>query len=142
MMQIYVLSILLNALAGFTLVIGSKKQDVEEGYDKPRAGLKLALGAAAFLVGIIKLFAPWHRAGGHGLPILGDFLPAVAGIVCGLFLVYDFYRTNSAARGSCALDEAAGSKIGSLVDRYSVLCGGAGIASAVLHFLLPGVPIL
>ena len=114
-----------------------------------------AVGEAA--VGFVKLFA---RAPGQAV-IVGDFLPAVAGMLLGGMLLIDRYRDGRRLGGGAAepvaaddgdddpipVTPAAGSgggiaKIGDALAPYRTPLGLAGIAVGVIHFLLAGVLFL
>ncbi len=100
--------------------------------------------------------------------ILGDFLPAVAGMLLGGMLLIDRYRDQRRLRGGAAepivaddgdddgdpipVTAAAGSpragspngilKLGDALTPYRTPLGLAGIAAGVIHFLLAGVLFL
>jgi len=133
MVQLYFLSIILNALAGFLLVFG----DVIEG-DSAAKGIRLfvssggfclALGILAAITGILKFLSPINNK----TPILGDMLPALAGITAGFILIFGFYRENSAKSG----DESNLDRIGDALLHYKKAAGIVLLAVAALHFLFP-----
>ena len=97
------------------------------------------------------------------LVILGDFLPAVAGMLLGGMLLIDRYRDQRRLRGGAAEPIAADDgdddsdpipvtpsadsstgilKIGDALTPYRTPLGLAGMVAGVIHFLLAGVPIL
>ena len=131
----YFLSILCNGIAGFLFVYG----DVFEGKgDDAKSssfagGFKLIVGIVAAVTGVLKLLMPVR-----GVPILGDLLPAVAGMVAGFMLVYGFYRDNVSKSDESGKLETFGSAL--LV--YKKPIGIACIAVAVLHFLFYGALFL
>ena len=126
-----------NGIAGFLFVYG----DAFEGKDadgNPKqssfaGGFRLIVGIVAAVTGILKLLAPVR-----GVPILGDLLPALAGMLAGFMLVYGFYRDNvSKSDDAGKLDMFGGALI-----VYKKPIGIACIAVAVLHFLFYGALFL
>jgi len=132
MVQLYFLSIILNGSAGLLLVVGDKL----EGAPTARGirlfllsgGFRLVLGIIAAITGILKFLLPMARP-----LILGDIVPAVAGIAAGFILIFSFYRENSAKHeGEGKLDS-----IGDALLHYKKMAGIVLLAVAVLHFLFP-----
>jgi len=138
MIQLYLLSIILNGLIGFLLILG----DAAEG-DSPEKGVKiffsswgfrLVLGILAAITGILKLLLPMPNSEKTAIPILGDFLPALAGLAAGFILIFGFYRENSAK--SAAADGKL-DLIGDTLLQYRKTVGICLLVIAVLHFLFP-----
>ena len=134
MIQLYLLSIVLNGLTGFLLVFG----DAIEGdstasgsrFSLSSGGLRLVLGILTAITGILKLLSPIMNK----IPILGDLLPALAGITAGFILIFGFYRENSAGK-----DDTEGKldRIGDAFLHYRRAAGIAILVITVLHFLFP-----
>ena len=166
--QVYLLSVFTTIAAGATLAAGYlvKRFPVLEPLKRFAASSRAAgtLGTIAAAVGFVKLFT---RAPGQTiivfadnfLPVvagmLGDYLPAFAGMLLGGMLMIDRYRErrrldDSAAEQVTADDgddegdalpvtPAAGIvKIGDALAPYRTLLGLAGIAAGVIQFLLAG----
>jgi len=133
MVQLYFLSIILNGLAGLLLVFG----DTIEGDSTAKGirlfvssgGFRLVLGILAALTGFLKFLSPYNDT----TPILGDLLPAVAGIGAGFILIFGFYRENSVKNN----DEGNLDRIGDALLRYKKAAGVVLLVVAVLHFLFP-----
>jgi hypothetical protein len=128
MIQLYFLSILCNALSGFILFTGTE----EETEDKPQIPFftpvfYLVLGIISGVTGILKLLSPMH-----GFPFLGDLVPAAAGIIAGVLLVFGIYRQDKSPESapSGSLDV-----LGLSLLRYRKPLGLALLASALLHFI-------
>ena len=136
MLQLYFLSILCNGIAGFLFVYGDAlegKSDDDAKSSTFAGGFKLIVGIVAAVTGVLKLLMPVR-----GVPILGDLLPAVAGMIAGFMLVYGFYRDNvSKSDDAGKLDMFGGALI-----VYKKPIGIACIAVAVLHFLFYGALFL
>jgi hypothetical protein len=138
MIQFYLLSIVLNGIIGFLLICG----DVIEGNSTANGfktflsswGLRLFLGILATITGIMKLLSPVL----NGMPILGDLLPALAGLAAGFILIFGFYRENSAKNDK----EGTLDRIGDTFLQYKKAAGVVLLVIAVLHFLFPTALLL
>ena len=99
---------------------------------------RTAIGLVAGVVGILKLI---FRAPGDTVAFAGDLLPALSGIVLGgLILAETLRRTESP---SSADAPSAGPQDRALISSpYRTTIGFAGIAVAIVHFLLPSIVIL
>lgn len=98
----------------------------------PRSGaFRLVMGILTALTGILKLLSPSV----DNIPILGDLVPALAGIVAGFILVFGYYRENA----SPPLEEGGGKldRIGEIFLHYKKAAGIILLAAALLHFLFP-----
>ncbi|MCL2192556.1 MAG: hypothetical protein FWB78_04070, partial [Treponema sp.] len=95
-------------------------------------GFRLIIGIITAVTGLLKLLAPVR------VPILGDLLPAVAGIVAGFMLVYGFYRDH----GSGTDSEGKIDSVGNMLLQFKRQIGIACIVIAVLHFLFPNALFL
>jgi len=153
-MQFYFLSIVTTLLAGVTLA-GDYLATRFPGLQLLLPGLnqrtaRLTIGSITAAVGILKLLV---YANPLQIVVVGDLLPAVAGIVLGGSLVVTALRPTEAD----AVDsEVAGEeesdhvvpaqgpveKTAHLALGYRVPVGLAGMAVAVLHFLFPGAVLL
>jgi len=130
--QLYFLSIILNGLIGLLLVFG----DTLEGDSATRGirgfissgGFRLVLGILAAIIGVLKFLLPKK-----GPPILGDMLPAVAGIAAGFILIFGFYRENSVKHDN----EGNLDRVGDALLHYKKPAGVVFLAAAALHFLFP-----
>ena len=138
MIQLYFLSILFNGIIGFLLVFSDNNKDgsIENSMQFPFAsgGFRLVLGILAGITGILKLLSPVERQ----IPILGDLLPALAGIVAGFVIIFGFYREKS----SRVDQESQLDRIGDAFLRYKKAAGIALLVIAALHFLFPSALFL
>jgi len=136
MFQLYFLSILCNGLAGFLISYGdSFNVGYGEGGAKPYSesgSFRLVLGILAAATGFLKLLAPVK------VPILGDLVPAIAGLAAGFLLLYGFHRARISANGN-GDDGGAGrlDVVGDVLLRHRKPIGIACMAAAALHFLFP-----
>ncbi|MDR2068798.1 MAG: hypothetical protein LBP71_02900 [Spirochaetaceae bacterium] len=136
MIQFYFLSILFNAASGYTLAMEDKDREgpAENGpcFFLNNETLRLILGILTLVSGLLKLLSSIQG----DIPIIGDLLPAVLGLLTGFILVFDYYHTKT----------SIGSEKSELIERIIAKnkrwLGFAAIASAVLHFLFPTVLFL
>jgi uncharacterized membrane protein len=91
-------------------------------------GVRLVIGIAAAAIGILKLLSPFE-----GWAILGDLIPALAGITSGFVLIFTFYRDNSTR----VENEGALYRIGEVFLKYKKVSGIVLLVIAALHFLFP-----
>ncbi|MCL2764860.1 MAG: hypothetical protein FWD40_06220 [Treponema sp.] len=133
MPQLYFLSILCNGLAGYILFAGNDDNEV----DKTKFSMKnptfhLVLGIISAVTGILKLLSPSF----DGILILGDLVPAIAGLVAGLLLIFGIYRQDLSAQAG-ELDRLG---VSLLTFRKPI---GIGLMSiALIHFLFPAALFL
>jgi hypothetical protein len=131
--QLYFLSILFNAVAGYLLISsgGRENESIEDGMKfSPRSGaFRLVLGILTAGTGVLKLLSPTV-----GLPILGDLIPALAGMAAGFMLLFGYYREHSSIAASA---ESGLDRMGETMLRYKKAAGILLIAVAALHFLFP-----
>ena len=138
MAQLYLLSVLINTLAGLTLssdYIG-RKMTVFDGVQKllESRNLKILLGAATAVIGVLKLII---KSPGETVPFAGDMLPGIYGIGLGLLLLGESFR-----REIQEVDETAEGKKRHSIFSYRIPIGILGVIVSFLHFIAPGVLIL
>ncbi|MCL2411173.1 MAG: hypothetical protein FWC97_05960 [Treponema sp.] len=129
MIQLYFLSIFCNGLAGYVLFT-----DSNDGIKKPYFSVSnplfyLVLGIISAVVGVLKLISPLAGADGSATYVIGDLVPAAAGIITGIIFIFGIYRHESSFKS--AKLEQIGTNL--LVFRKSI--GIALMAVAILHFL-------
>ena len=134
MLQFYFLSVFLNALAGYFLFFGENGCICEFKKDFPIQGETCVLitGILSALTGLIKLFSPVA-----GIPIIGDLIPAITGVLCGFVLLFEYYRRRSSIEDSEHVKKVEGLLVGN-----KKLLGAAAFIAAVLHFLFPRAPFI
>ena len=137
MIQLYFLSIIFNGLTGFLLVMGDtgNNDTIEKNmkFSFTGGGFRLILGILAAITGLLKLLLPMGK-----MPILGDLIPAAAGLIGGFILIFGFYREHSAR----AENEGDFDRIGQAFLRYKKIAGIALLVIAALHFLFPAALFL
>jgi hypothetical protein len=112
MIQLYFLSVLLNGLAGYILLSGGRTEE---------AHIETSLR-----------FSPHNQTFQF---ILGDLVPALAGIAAGFILIFGFYREHASAVPS--ENEGKLDRIGETFLHYKKAMGILLLAVSALHFLFP-----
>jgi len=136
MVQFYALSVVINVLCGLLLTLeeNEKRTGVMSRLKKALddRGVKFVLGSGALVVGVFKILTP--MAG--DVPVIGDLLPALAGVAVGGVFLTEFYRSSSDVSTETVqkLDNTL------LVNKRYI--GILAVGSAVVHFLMPGVLIV
>jgi hypothetical protein len=136
MIQFYFLSIICNGVAGFLLAT-DRAGSAESIEDSQKLSLgnetfRLVLGVLTVLTGILKLLSPVQGE----VPVIGDIFPAFAGLAAGFSLLFEYYRRSS------TLQSEKTEGLGHFIDKNKKWIGIAALVSAVLHFLIPQVPLL
>ena len=136
MNQIYLVSVVVNLLAGITLAHAFLESRLPlstvfngELFERPQYWF--GLGAVSFITGFLKLIS----AQGD-MPVIGDLLPAVAGLVMGLTLLVQFYRhrNETVPHPVETLEKVF------VANKTAVGIGGAVVA--LVHFLFPHILFL
>lgn len=128
MMQVYFLSVLLNACAGFVLVTDRNSGKVLFQNKQGR----LIIGIFAFITGFLKLFIIVQP----DIIILGDLLPSIAGITGGASILIEYYREYT------TVDISLNGFFEKLFVTGKKYVGIFCILFALLHFLFPRLTIL
>lgn len=136
MIQFYALSVFLTILAGYALVSRDAPQrgtatDGIRSFLSDRI-VRLILGIMSTSVGFFKLLAVMRG----DIPVVGDLLPAAAGMASGFTLLLEFYRDSSEVKS-----ELVAKLEGALLDK-SRLIGIAAMATGFIHFLFAQVIFL
>lgn len=131
MVQFYLLSILFNAVSGFALLCGDSNEEsvveAEFRFSFRNETFRLVLGILTMVIGLLKLLSPVQG----DMPVLGDLVPALAGLGSGLIVFLGYYQ------GRPGIDTERSSKIAEIVSRNRKWVGFAALGAAALHFLFP-----
>ena len=132
MLQFYFLSVLLNAITGFVLLFVDKDDPDVISEGKVPAIMqdetfRLVLGILTCITGFFKLLTAVRG----DVPVIGDLLPALAGLAGGFTLLYEFYKTRS------TLDEESLPSVVQKIVAGKRYIGISCLFAAVLHFLFP-----
>lgn len=137
MYQIYLLSVVTIILAGISLAFDRLDRSLRLGalfnaevFGRPT--FRLVVGIVTLLVG----FFQFLTVAPGDVPVIGDLVPAVTGIVLGGILLLDYYQAKSTieSRFSDRLDRV-------FVQNASNF-GIVGLVVALLHFLFHRVLLL
>jgi hypothetical protein len=136
MIQFYFLSVLFNALTGYILGIEQKEDEdsLEEGikFSFRNGTFRLVLGVLTMITGLLKLLSSTRG----DIPVIGDIIPAIAGLGAGFILVFEYYNTRS------ALNTEKSENFVRFLENNKRWMGFIAMASAALHFLFPSVLFL
>lgn len=136
MVQFYLLSVLLNVVAGFSLMSsdaepkGSKLDGIRAFFKD--GTVRLVVGVLCFTVGFFKLLTV--MAG--DIPVVGDLVPAIAGMAAGFSLLLEFYEANS----NVTTDTLE--KLNAIFIVRRRIVGIVAMAVGGVHFLFPNVLFL
>jgi len=136
MVQFYLLSILMNIVAGYSLV-SHETQPKGTKFDGIREFLKdgtirLVLGILCSTVGFFKLLTVMRG----DIPVVGDLVPSLAGMAAGFTLLLEFYRGNS----NVTTDTLE--KLDAIFVANKRIVGIVSIVSGFVHFLFANVLFL
>jgi hypothetical protein len=92
---------------------------------------RLVLGILSAVTGLLKLLSPVEG----DIPVVGDIIPAIAGMITGLLLLFDYYHGRS-------FFEEGDSKMKAIITGNRRWIGFAAIIIAALHFIFPRVLLL
>ena len=129
MIQLYFLSILCNGLSGYILFSGDSGESIEKSMrlSLQNPTFNLVLGILSIVTGFLKLLSPFENR----IPIFGDMIPALAGVIAGFLLTFGIYRQNSSSTEGT---------LGHLGEKLLLVRKPLGLgllAVALLHFLFP-----
>ena len=138
MLQFYFLSILLNCIAGFILIANKNSKTGNESSDTKMPEIfkdktfKLVIGIMCCFSALVKLLTSFPGA----VPILGDLIPSVAGLLGGVALLIEYYLAQSPSEAKL------NPKLETIFIANKKYIGILCILSALLHFLFPKVILL
>jgi len=137
MAQFYLLSVLANMIAGLTLAgdyLGERLPFLASFKNlRANKAAQTIIAVLAVAVGIVKLIV---LSPGENIPVVGDILPALTGILLGALLLVEAYRPTVESRGESL------EKLSRTVLTYRVPVGIAGVVIALVHFLFPAAVVL
>jgi hypothetical protein len=136
MIQLYFLSILFSAAAGFVLLSGNwgTESPPETEFLLPLGNetFRLVLGVLTAVIGLLKLLSPVEG----NMLVLGDLFPALSCLGSGSIILLGYFQ------GRPGLEEEQSLKITEIVSRNRKWVGFAALGAAALHFLFPHVFLL
>jgi hypothetical protein len=147
MPQFYLLSVVSTVVAGLALSSDylGKKSDFFASfrYLRRNRSIQITTGLITAVIGVLKLI---FRSPGERVLVVGDLLPAAAGIILGVILIGEAFRQQPSKGGEPAKAEKSVEKsvekVTAAIMPYMVPVGIAGAAIGILHFLFPGILFL
>ena len=136
MVQFYFLSIITLLVGGLVLSFDYLEQKFG-GLTRLREALtnssfQLVLGILTFIFGILKLLSVTQG----DIPVVGDLLPALFGLLVGFTLFLNYYKMKSTVESETV------EKIDNIVIKNRSIIGLLAIIVAILHFIMPSVLFL
>jgi hypothetical protein len=135
--QFYLLSVVANIVAGLTLAGDwlSQKVSFLASFNTLRENrtAQTVLAIVTAVVGVVKLIV---LSPGEHVPVVGDILPALAGVALGAIMLIEVHRLRVEGRSEPL------ERLSKTVLTYRVPVGIAGAVIGFLHFLVPGAVIL
>lgn len=131
MIQLYFLSILCNGLSGYLLFSGNEGEAINSRTFSPV--FYLVIGILSAVTGVLKLLSPTL----DNIFILGDLLPAAAGVIAGGMLIFGIYRRSAPASSSEVSASGSLDSIAVNLLTFKKPIGISLLAIAVIHFLFP-----
>jgi len=131
MIQLYVLTIFCCGLAGYVLFSGKDSEFDKAPVLMNSPTFYLVLGILSTITGVLKLLSPLPSSQDaiRGVLIFGDLLPAAAGIVAGLVLIFGLYRQDTHAK------EGELDRIGTNLLAFRKPIGLGLMAVSLVHFI-------
>lgn len=130
MPPVYCLSIIFNGLSGYLLAFGGDAGEEGPLLSLRNKTVRLVIGVVTALMGLLKILSPVEGS----VPVVGDLVPALAGLAGGFILVFESYRG--------ARDFIAAERIGELVEKHKKGTGYVCVGAAALHLIFYSVLFL
>jgi hypothetical protein len=143
MPQFYLLSVVSTVVAGLVLssdYLGTKSEFFGSfRFLQQNRSIQITTGLVTSVIGVLKLI---FRSPGEGVIIVGDLLPAAAGIILGVILIGEAFRQHPKAEGAPEKVEKSVEKVTEAIMLYRVPVGIAGAVVGLLHFIFPQILFL
>jgi drug/metabolite transporter (DMT)-like permease len=143
MPQFYLLSVVSTVVAGLVLssdYLGTKSEFFGSfRFLRQNRSIQITAGLVTSVIGVLKLI---FRSPGEGVIIVGDLLPAAAGIILGVILIGEAFRQHPKAEGAPEKVEKSVEKMTEAIMPYGVPVGIAGAVVGLLHFIFPQILFL
>ncbi len=137
MMQFYFLSIVCNVLAGLALLLNAEESGSMPLVEGLRETFKnettrLVLGILSLIAGLFKILSVVRM----DVVVVGDLLPALAGILASVALFNEYYTARS------TIEREPNPLFAAIFITRKKWIGWAALVAAALHFLFPNVLFL
>jgi hypothetical protein len=141
--QFYLLTVVSTIVAGLALSSDYLKTKSEFfgsfRFLQKNRSIQIVAGLVTAAIGVLKLI---FRSPGEDIVVVGDLLPAAAGIILGVILIGEAFRQHPKEG---AEQEKLGKSVEKVTRRiapYRIPVGIAGAVIGLVHFLFPGVLFL
>jgi hypothetical protein len=131
MIQLYFLSILCNSLSGYILFVNNDSNNTEQKLSIINPTFQLVLGIVGTITGFLKLLSPFENR----IPVFGDLIPAIAGVVAGFIMIFSAYKQNATDKDLATMGNL--DRLGEALLHIKKPVGIALLAVSLLHFLFP-----
>ena len=143
MPQFYLLSVVSTVIAGLALSSDylNTKSDFFGSFRflQKNRSIQIAAGLVTAAIGILKLI---FRSPGEDVVVVGDLLPAAAGIILGVILIGEAFRQHPKAEDEQEKVEKSVEKVTRGIAPYRIPVGIAGAVIGLVHFLFPRILFL
>lgn len=132
MYQFYFLAVITNVVAGAALSSNGmdEKLRLSSLFNREllnQTGFRVGLGILTFVVGIFKFLT----VNPDDVPVVGDIVPAVSGLLLGTILTLEYYK------GRSDVSSPFVDTLQRILGNNSASFGVGGIVVGTLHFLFP-----
>jgi hypothetical protein len=140
MFQLYLITVLTTVLSGLALASAFLSERFERFADYSdfmgNTGYRVVLGAVSIFVGIANLFPTYEG----DIPVAGDLLPSLAGMVTGVLLIAEY--VNSRKTDDSTISGELAGKVERISAPYLSIIGVSSVIIGVLHAVMPRLPLL
>jgi hypothetical protein len=143
MPQFYLLSVVSTIVAGLALSSDylKTKSDFFGSFRflQKNRSIQIITGLVTAVIGILKLIL---RSPGEDIVVVGDLLPAVAGIILGVILIGEAFRQHPKEGKDQEKVGKSVEKVTKGIAPYRIPVGIAGAVIGLVHFLFPQILFL
>jgi len=133
MLPVYFLSIALNALVGYILAFGKEEAEGEAlSLNLDSETTRLLIGVLAAVTGFLKILSPVE----NNILVVGDLVPALAGLGGGFILAFEFYRRRK------TVYSAAADRVENFIAKNRKIAGFVCLGAAAIHLIFFSIPLL
>jgi hypothetical protein len=143
MPQFYLLSVVSTVIAGLALSSDYLKTKSEFfgsfRFLQKNRSIQIVAGLITAAIGVLKLIFP---SPGEDVIVVGDLLPAAAGIILGVVFIGEAFRQYPKQGEASEKVGKSVEKVTKRIATYRIPVGIAGAVIGVVHFLFPGILFL
>jgi hypothetical protein len=143
MPQFYLLSVVSTVIAGLALssdYLNTKSEFFGSfRFLQKNRSIQIIAGLVTAAIGVLKFI---FRSPGEDIAVVGDLLPAAAGVILGVILIGEAFRQHPKAGEGQEKVERSVERVTEKIRPYRIPVGIAGAVIGVLHFLFPRILFL